>query len=141
MLNLLKTLLFALLLVGCSSEPPIYVLATDLCNEKYKNKIIITEGLILLPSSFYTMNGSVTMSLGVEKTHEKIPSLSIKTWGDKKNIMEPLNDGYTENDVIIYDDNGKIIPLGAKVRVTGKLAGGSKTWCEVYVDKIEQVNN
>jgi len=125
------------LLTACSSEP-IKVRACELCFEKYKNELVVTEGFVKLPESFYTAGGSVTLLL-VDDSRKRLPTITLKNWGEKKNMMEKLKDGYTEEDVMIYDNDGNIIKLGDKVRVTGELHGASKPWCEINVDKIEKI--
>ena len=124
-------------ITSCSSEP-LKVNACELCNEKYKKEMVTTEGIVVLPESFYTTGGSVTLFLK-DNCQVKSPSISIKTFGEKKNSMEKLTSGYTEEDVKIYDNNGTIVKLGDRIRVTGKLVGASKQWCEINVDKIELV--
>ena len=122
-------------ITSCSSEPE-KVNACELCVEKYKKEIVTTEGIVVLPQSFYTTGGSVTLFLK-DNCSTKSPSISIKSYGEKKNTIEKLADGYKEEDVKIYDNEGHIVKLGDRIRVTGKLVGASNEWCEINVDKIE----
>jgi hypothetical protein len=100
--------------------------------------------LVRLPDSFFTAGGSVTMAFEAPKGKYRIPMLKIKTFskikGEKKNMMDQLQDGYLESDVKIYDDKGQIIKLGDKIRVTGELVGAIDDWCDINVDKIEKIN-
>lgn len=139
----LAILSLVLALVSCKSEPPKLLPASDLCNEEYKNEIVMCEGIVRLPDQFYTAGGSVTMAFEAPEGKYRIPAISIKTYGEtkdeKKNMMDLLPENYTEADVKIYDNEGKIIKLGDKIRVTGELVGGSKPWCDINVTKIEKV--
>ena len=145
MKNITKLAILTCLIALCScSNPPKLVAASDLCNEEYKNEIVMCEGIIRLPDSFYTTGVSVTMAFEAPSGKFRIPAISLRTFsetkGEKKNMMDLLPDGFTEEDVTIYDDNGKTIKLGDKIRVTGELVGASKAWCTVNVTKIEKVN-
>jgi hypothetical protein len=131
-------------LTSCKSDPPKLIAASDVCNEEYKDEIVMCEGIVRLPDSFFTAGGSVTMAFEAPKGKYRIPMLKIKTFskikGEKKNMMDQLQDGYLESDVKIYDDKGQIIKLGDKIRVTGELVGAIDDWCDINVDKIEKIN-
>lgn len=128
---------------SCGSDTPKLVAASDLCNEEYKNEIVMCEGIVRIPDHFYSTGGSVNMAFDAPNGKYRIPAISIKTFsktkGEKKNMMDLLPDGYTEEDVKIYDDKGEIVKLGDKIRVTGELVGGLKDWCDINVTKIEKV--
>lgn len=133
----------ALLSAAACSDAPVAIKASDICNEENKDVLVTTEGVIQLPDSFYTTGGSVTMAFEAPTGKYRIPALHIYTAnksGEKKNMMEPLNEGFDEADVKIYDDKGGMIKLGDKIRVTGEVWGGSKEWCEISVEKIEKIN-
>lgn len=144
MKKIMKTLAaVALLSVAACSETPVVVNASDICNEEYKNVLVTTEGIVRLPDSFYTAGGSVTMLLEAPNGKYRIPAISIMTYNknsEKKNMMEPLKDGFTDADVKIYDDKGQAVKLGDRIRVTGEVVGASKAWCDINVDKIEKLN-
>ena len=137
------TILALVLLVSCGSEPPKLLPASDLCNEEYKNEIVMCEGIVRLPDQFYSAGGSVTMAFEAPGGKYRIPAIKIRTWSEnkdeKKNMMDLLPDNYTEADVKIYDDKGQLVQLGDKIRVTGELVGASKAWCDINVTKIEKV--
>ena len=136
-------ILTGIMALSSCSNPPKLVAASDLCNEEYKNEIVMCEGIIRLPDSFYTTGGSVTMAFEAPNGKFRIPAISLKTFsktkGEKKNMMDLLPENYSNDDVKIYDDNGNAIKLGDKIRVTGELVGASKDWCTVNVTKIEKV--
>lgn len=137
------TILALVLLASCGSEPPKLLPASDLCNEEYKNEIVMCEGIVRLPDQFYSAGGSVTMAFEAPEGKYRIPAIKIRTWSEnkdeKKNMMDLLPDNYTEADVKIYDDKGQLVQLGDKIRVTGELVGASKAWCDINVTKIEKV--
>ncbi|RZJ62655.1 MAG: hypothetical protein EOO45_22350 [Flavobacterium sp.] len=133
----------ALLSIAACSDTPVAVNASDICNEEYKDVLVTVEGVIQLPESFYTTRASVTMVFEAPAGKYRIPALHIYTAnrsGEKKNMIEPLNEGFTDADVKIYDDKGGMVKLGDKIRVTGEVIGASKEWCEIDVQKIEKIN-
>ncbi len=131
-------------LSSCTSNPPKLIQASEICNEDYKGETVMCEGIVRIPERFFTAGGSVTMAFEAEKGKYRIPMLKIDTFskikGEKKNMMDLLPDGFTEEDVKIYDDKGQIVKLGDKIRVTGELLGGLSDWCDIEVTKIEKVN-
>lgn len=133
----------ALISTASCSDAPVSVNASDICNEEYKNVVVMTEGILRLPESFYTAGGSVNMVLEAPDGKYRIPAITIKTWNkdnEKKNMMEQLKDGFTEADVKMYDDKGQMVKLGDKIRVTGEVVGASKEWCDINVEKIEKLD-
>ncbi|RZJ66907.1 MAG: hypothetical protein EOO45_15780 [Flavobacterium sp.] len=133
----------ALLSIAACSDTPVAVKASDICNEEYKDVLVTVDGVIQLPESFYTTGASVTMAFEAPAGKYRIPALHIYTAnrsGEKKNMIEPLNEGFTDADVKIYDDKGGMVKLGDKIRVTGEVIGASKEWCEIDVQKIEKIN-
>ncbi|WP_294820636.1 hypothetical protein [uncultured Flavobacterium sp.] len=127
--------------VSCS-DAPVEVTASDICTEEYKDVIVTTEGALRLPESFYTTGGTVTMVLEAPAGKYRLPKIAVLTWNkdnEKKNMMEPLKNGFSDADVKIYDDKGQEVKLGDKIRVTGKVGGASNDWCDIFVDKIEKV--
>lgn len=139
----LAVLICVVSLSSCTSNPPKLVKSSEICNEDYKGEIVMCEGIIRLPERFFSAGGSVTMAFEAEKGKFRIPMLKISTFskieGEKKNMMDLLPDGFTEEDVKIYDDNGQPVKLGDKIRVTGELLGGLSDWCDIDVTKIEKV--
>jgi len=125
------------------SDTPVEVTASDICTEEYKDVLVTTEGIVRLPDSFYTTGGTVTMDLEAPAGKYRLPKIAILTWNkdkEQKNMMEPLENGFSDDDVKIYDDKGQLVKLGDKIRVTGKVSGAAKDWCDIFVDKIEKVN-
>ena len=138
-----KTLAYLILIVisisffGCEEEP-VFVKADEVCMPQYKDKKVIIEGELLLPNSFYSTGKYATLVLRSKKG-DRLPSVIIYFLKERKNTMERITDGYTMDDIKIYDSEGNNVKLGEKVKLTGKLVGADKTWCELYVDKIEKV--
>ena len=137
--NLIIICTAIMLFTSCTSEP-VFAKAEDLCNKEYKKKEVITEGILIVPSSFYTMGSTVTLMLEASNK-ARVPSIVFLNYNkdkEKKNMIEPLEDGFAEEDIKIYDNDGNLIKLGEKVRITGELTGGSKDYCELWVHKIEK---
>ena len=133
----------ALISTASCSDTPVEVAASDICTEEYKDVLVTTEGIVRLPDSFYTTGGTVTMDLEAPAGKYRLPKIAILTWNkdkEQKNMMEPLENGFSDDDVKIYDDKGQVVKLGDKIRVTGKVSGAAKDWCDIFVDKIEKVN-
>lgn len=133
----------ALISTASCSDAPVEVTASDICTEEYKDVLVTTEGIVRLPNNFYTAGGTVTMVLEAPAGKFRLPKIAILTWNkdnEKKNMMEPLKNGFSDADVKIYDDKGQAVKLGDKIRVTGKVSGAAKDWCDIFVDKIEKVN-
>ena len=138
--NLIIICTVIITLTSCSSEP-VFVKAEELCNNEYKNKEVITEGVLVVPSSFYTMGSTVTLMLEASN-NVKVPSIVFLNYNkkkEKKNMIDPLTDDFTEEDIKIYDNDGNLVNLGEKVRITGELTGGSSAYCELWVHKLEKV--
>lgn len=130
--------IFISALTSCSD--PENVKLEDLCNEKYQDKEVVTEGIIYLPSQMYTYGNIMRLGIMNEKTDHRVPSLNIASYTKKtENSMKTLPENYTENDVHIYDNEGNEVKLGTKVRVTGTLRGASAVRCDLTVDKLEIV--
>lgn len=125
-------------ITSCSS--PENVKLEDLCNKKYQDKEVITEGTLYLPSTMYVRGNIMRLGIMNEETNQRVPSLTIPSFSEKtNNTMQPLPENYTENDVHIYDNDGNEVKLGSKVRITGTLRGGSAAYCDLAVEKIEKI--
>ncbi len=135
--GIISTLFFAAL-TSCSS--PENVKLEELCDKKYQDKEVITEGTIYLPSTMYTRGNIMRLGIMNENTNQRAPSLKVPSFTEKtKNSMKPLPKDYTENDVHIYDNEENEVKLGSKVRITGTLRGGSAAYCDLSVEKIEKI--
>ena len=56
----------------------------------------------------------------------------------RKNTMERLANGYTEEDVKIYDNDGNPIHLGDKIKVTGTIYNSYAPYI-IKGEKIEKI--
>lgn len=125
-------------LTSCSA--PENVKLEELCDKKYQDKDVITEGTLYLPATMYIHGNIMRLGIMNEKTNQRVPSLTVPSFSEKtNNAMKPLPENYTENDVHIYDNEGNEVKLGSKVRITGTLRGGSAAYCDLAVQKIEKI--
>lgn len=140
-----KKLSFAILIVlffnilsACGpSEPPVEVQASELCNEKWEDKTIITYGRLYLPEEMMFIN-SYPLILDAPGDNQ-IPYVSIYI-GNGKNEMKELPENYTDEDVaILADDGTTVITVGDSVRITGEMMSTAATNCQLYVNKIEKL--
>lgn len=98
---------------------------------------MVTEGTLGLPDSFST-NDNYGELMFTESTGECYCGIRVFYYKEKKNTMEPLADGYTDEDVKIYDFEGNPIHLGDKIRVTGKLYNQFKPYI-IKGEKLEKI--
>ncbi len=140
----------ALSFVGCKSEPPKPgepVTFETLCTAKYDatmekglevTKRVTLEGYLGAPRMLVC---SSTCNLYLYPTPDrKGDGIAISlTLGDDPNQLEELPDEYTEQDFKLHTNDGKVVGIGAKIRVTGGRLGtdGKKTCQLTGVDLIE----
>ncbi len=121
--------------ISCSIDP-IKIVDGNCCQKEYKDEIVEIYGALYLPNKI--MDGNWSM-IGIRtKSDEKAPALSIKV-GNGPNSMARLMDGYTEDDVHVYGNNGEEIQLGDSIRVVGEMVFAASYYCELKVSTIEKV--
>lgn len=123
------------LIVGCGAKP-IEVPANELCNDIYKGKVVVTEGVILVPKSMVT-SGRLPLAIRV-KDKGKTPIINVAI-GTGPNTAERLPLKFTPADLKITAKDGSIIKNGDRVRVTGKMTNTSKSYSNLQVKTIEKL--
>lgn len=136
--------------VGCKSEPPKPgepVTFETVCSAKYDSKEekglsvtqrVTLEGYLGAPKM---MLCSDTCSLRLYPTPDRKDgdlSISLKV-GSDPNQLEELPKEFSEQDIKVHTNDGKVVGVGAKIRVTGGRLGtqADKTCQLVGVDLIE----
>jgi hypothetical protein len=140
----------ALASIGCKSEPPKPgepVTFATVCTSKYDSKEekglsvtqrVTLEGYLGAPKMMFC---SDTCSLRLYPTAERKDgdlSISLKV-GTDPNQLEELPKEFSEQDIKVRTSDGKVVGVGAKIRVTGGRLGtqADKTCQLVSVDLIE----
>ena len=142
--------------VACKSEPPPpaeLVSASALCADpKYDSHMdpktaeeitmrVTVEGYLDIPRRMFTLCSQRRCSadlLTSPGAHDKPLSISLAI-GDDPAQMNAYPDHYTERDLVVHATGGRVIGVGAKVRVTGRRLGDVKSdSCQlVDVDRID----
>ncbi|WP_027418819.1 hypothetical protein [Crocinitomix catalasitica] len=126
---------------SCGPSTPVEVDLDKICIEEYKEQFITTEGNLYLPANMTTHGARMHMGIKDTKTKVRVPTLKILSLEDAtENCMRTLPAQYSPSDVKVYDNDGNIVPLGSRIRVTGTLRGASQAYCELWVDKIEKID-
>lgn len=149
-------LLFVLpCILACKHEPPppAELVAVDaLCTDpKYDSHMdqktalevmprVTVEGMLDIPRGIVTLCSqrscqATLLPLPGSAAKPLMISLDI---GDDPGQMNALPDHYAEKDLAIHATGGKILGVGAKVRVTGKRLGTTTTSCSITnVDRVD----
>ncbi|MBC7901017.1 MAG: hypothetical protein H7070_13305 [Saprospiraceae bacterium] len=135
-------LIFTGILAGCNSkgEPVEFTKACDQANEK---KVIELTGFIRDKGGVFCSNiGGGRLECGFTLTTQLGEETGVKAeieQGTGANTVEKLPSGFKKEDIRIHDNNGDIIALSDKVKLTGKMSiGPNSTPCFMQVTKIEK---
>ncbi len=141
----LMTIASILFLFGCSSPKPYEI--KDVCAQPEGTGVIV-QGYLSLPKTIDTIQltkgGSIT-AVGYQiylmtKSDASGDAVKVTIWTSDKgepNKIKPLPRGYDWKDLIVYDNDGKEIPAGKVINLTGETTPDEKTGCGVAVTKIE----
>jgi len=135
----LTSLAFLLLVFSCQSEPPQSVALCEVCDDQYKKKNVIIEGIIKMPNQFITGGVMQMWIKTTPKCNTRTPILGFRNVKGGKNSMKFLPTNYTSADIKITDNSDQAIIPGDKVKVTGTMIATSKAWCQINVEKIEKL--
>ncbi|MBS2035346.1 hypothetical protein JST97_10180 [bacterium] len=134
-------ILLAILAWGCSSPPPPATPQTFSTYNTQANheKQISLEGYLRFPAAALV---SDTMILDLAESLEpkaKVASVSTKVGSSANQVEKPPKD-YTDKDLKVHANDGSLVELNQKVRVSGKLiysaSGGSILFAPVDIQKI-----
>lgn len=143
MTKLYTFVFLCIITVSCSD--PVKVPVGQLCNDQYKGMNIVTEAIVQVPPTMITVSTGYTVDILLGDPERKVTLTPYTIFPgvseNKPNSAKKLPDGdYTEDDIEVYDKNGKIIHVGDKVRITGEMKGTSKGFCFLQLDEIEKID-
>lgn len=146
-MKIIKSLIIAvfLLMLGCSSPKPFEI--KDVCAQAEGTKVI-TQGFLSLPKTIDTIQltkGGAITAVGYQiflmtKADATGDAVKVTIWTTNKaepNKIKAFSQNYTWNDLLVYTDDGKEVPAGKVIKITGETVADSKTGCAVSVTKIE----
>ena len=126
-------------LTACSSQPPIPVTFSDVC-QKIGDRVVI-EGYLRLPAMGTNCKSNRCMLNLISELQGRVQSITAQVRNTAKpgsgvNAMEPLPERFRPQDLHIHANDGRVVDLNAKLKVVGVVqkAGDS---CELSVDVIE----
>lgn len=133
------------LMFGCSSPKPFEI--KDVCAQSEGTKAIL-QGYLSLPKTIDTIQltkGGAITAVGYQlllmtKAEAQGDAVKVTIWTSDKtepNKIKPLPTGYTQEDLIVYSDDGREIPAGKVIKISGETTPDPKTGCAVNVRKIE----
>lgn len=136
-----------LFLFGCGDSKPINVDIKDVCSQPTGTNVSI-QGYLSLPKMLevtkYTrggqggsMNYKLFLMTKQDATGDAAAVILSATGISEPNKIKTLPENYTWNDLIAYTDDGKEIPAGKLLKLTGKVNPNEKNGCQVNVMKIE----
>ncbi len=136
-------LIFAVLvLIGCSSGPATEVSFSDVCQLENDHKNLSTVGYFSTGASVYCSDSGGDYRCGME-FHEQPGSEAEFTAdmleGNGKNQMAELPSSYSDADVQIKTDDGSVIGVGQRARISGKMLI-TEGVCLMTVDKVEALS-
>lgn len=132
---------------GCGKAPQPFEIK-DVCSQIEGTPVII-QGYLSLPKTIDTIQltkgGKITqvayqifLMTKMDATGDAVKVTLWTTNEREPNKIKSLSmNGYTWNDLFVYASDGKEIPAGKLIKITGETAPDQKTGCAVGVTKIE----
>jgi hypothetical protein len=150
-LALVAAAMLATLGIGCEQpKPGVTVHFDDICDSVYDpvmekglnvTKRVTIEGYVgMHPSMFKLCSDTCDFDLYADPAGKGKRVNADVTLGSGKNQMEKLPKNFTPEDIKIHTQDGKVVGVGAKVRITGGRAptGDKRETCGLWkVDLIE----
>ncbi len=146
-LKIIKSLIIVivLLITGCSKPDPVEI--KNVCSQP-ENAQVVIHGYIYLPQMIDTIQlsrgGQITavgyqlfMTTRADAGGEEVKATFWASDKGEPNKIKPLPRAYDLDDLIVYTDDGKEIPAGKIVKITGEVKPNEKSKCEINVTKIE----
>ena len=135
-------LLAFMALAACSApEPAIPIEFSKVCAISNEKKMVEVGGYLNTGKSVYCSNrgGRMECAHGFTETQGAGKSISADIeQGTRANQAEKLKSGYKREDIKIRDNNGNVIDLAKRVRLTGKMSvTPDLSVCLIQVIKIE----
>jgi hypothetical protein len=135
----IATLFVTACLAACSSGPPTPVTFSDVC-QKAGERVVI-EGHLRLPVMGTNCKSNRCMLNLISELQGRVQSITAQVRNTAKpdsgvNAIEPLPEKFSDRDLRIHANDGRVVAPNTKLRLTGVVqkAGDS---CELSVDLIE----
>jgi hypothetical protein len=131
--------LWALVLIGCAEEPATKVAYGEACNPENDGQRISTVGYFDPGVSVYCSDSGGDYRCGMDflETPDSEDSFTADLLeGSGSNQMSKLPDSYSDADIKIQTNDGGVIGIGQKARITGKMLIGEGV-CLMTVAKVE----
>lgn len=126
-------------LTACSSQPPIPVTFSDIC-QKTGSRVVI-EGYLRLPAMGTNCKSNRCMLNLISELQGGVQSITAQVRNTAKpdsgiNAMEPLPEKFRAQDLRIHANDGGVVDPNTKLRITGAVQKVGDS-CELSVDVIE----
>jgi hypothetical protein len=121
--RLLSAFGLAVLLSGCSSEPPTVGTATDfsaVCDRANDGKRVAVDGFLIFPSSF-TESTSVMMLMHESDDFAGDPIGVQIPFGTSANQVEEVGDQFSDDDMQLHLADNSVVGFRTPVTVSGKV--------------------
>jgi len=135
-------LVFAVVLIACGG-PARAVAYSQVCDPANSGQSVSTEGYFAVGGSVFCSNiGSSKVKCGldfVESAGDTDAFTADVVRGDGDNQIEEIPDDFTEETIAIHADDGSVVRIGDKVRVSGEMLIGESDVCIMAVDFIQPI--
>lgn len=129
----------AVLLLLSACEKPVERSIDQVCKPENDKKDVVTEGHFALDKTMLCSNVSGTKRCGLrfESAPGKKDGFSADiVEGDGANEIEEVKGELSDAAIKIHTEDGKVIGVGAKAKVSGRVGVGEKGVCYMYVNEI-----
>lgn len=129
----------AVLLLLSACEKPVERSIDQVCKPENDQKQVVTEGHFALDKTMLCSNVSGTKRCGIrfESAPGKKDGFGADiVEGDGANEIEEVKGELSDAAIKIHTDDGKVIGVGAKAKLSGKVGVGEKGVCYMYVNEI-----
>ncbi len=130
-------LVSTIILTAC--QPPVSVPYDNVCQEEYNGKTIMTEGVFSMGASVYCSgtSGEYRCGLNFKESPASNDTFSVDVMvGNRKNMMQELEFGFSDDDLVIKTADGSTIGVDDPVTITGRMLV-TEGVCVMEVEKIE----
>lgn len=134
----LLTLVLALTGFGCN-KTGVPTEFSNACSLENNFKVLEVEGFLTDGGGVSCSNSTGPMKCSLKLTAAPGDETRMNVYievGTWPNEIEKLSDGYKTEDIKIHDDDGNLVKLGEKLKITGELRAADAKTCWINVTKI-----
>jgi len=132
------------LMFGCGHRPETGQSVTEVCHASNNGKLKIVSGYIGTASTPTSCVTTCNLKLRAQKDVQGV-EIDVKLpMGTENNELGELPSEFTDKDIQIKDNEGKVITGGDVVRVTGRLSVTTRhreVDCTIVPEKVEKLSN